>query len=545
MIRTLKYAVRHSPENAQAIGYQATQQNLAYNQAVDILNREPQLPKRSSPNCPNALSKRITAWRQENRSITQAPYHIHQLGAEQAWQANHLLQISRSELLARIQQAQAAGKPLKKRDTRQRRRTLQLRKRKTSRLRLAINDRRLFQVSTDGRTVSSKQCGFILNLRGRQNLSGLDIRSIRLVPIRSYSARTPLSQRRYYLQVQVYETDPPAIETVKITNAEEITGTDLGRKNHIMFSNGDRAHHPGSKKRSSQRRKHQRQIAGKPRRSKHRQHAVTQHRKRTQRFRQHRTQEIRRQIREVLETEQPKILAVESLLPKNMIASARGTAASPGKNVAAKQGLNRSLAEASLGLTSDLLQQEAAKLKIPIMKVPAAGSSQSCPSCGHRHRNNRESQAVFRCRRCNFQANADWTASVIIRNRAYYRLCERRPKLQSRLKDAPPTGWPQQPSDGYRQLILPIPVKRVQSERRRDELPKAAGSVAPGRRAVAQRPSQTPQMLAYHLVNTLLSDPPGPLQRRDNRNLRQTDTPARAGCHLRQPAGTYRCNTAP
>ena len=501
MIRTLKYAVGHSPENAQAIGYYATQQNLAYNHAVDLLNREPQLPKRSSPHQPNALGKRITAWRQENRSITQAPYHIHQLGAEQAWQANHLLQQSRNKLLAGIAQAAAAGKPLKHRDTRQRRRTLQLRKRKTSRLSLAINDRRLFQISADGRTVSSKQCGFALNLRGKQTLSGLDIRSIRLVPIRSYSARTPLSQRRYYLQVQVYETDPPKIDAVKITNPDEITGADLGRKNHIMFSTGDRAHHPGSKERSSQRRKHQRQIAGKPRRSKRRQHAVTQHRKRNQRFRQHRTQEIRRQIREVLTAEQPKILAVEALRPRNMMASARGTTTNPGTGVAAKKGLNRTLAEASLGLTGDLLRQEAAKLRIPTMKVHAAGSSQSCPSCSYRHRNNRESQAVFRCRRCNFQANADWTASVIIRNRAYYRLCERRLRLQSRLKEAPPTGWRQQPSGGYRQLILPIPVKRVQSTRHRDELLPAAGSVAPGRRT--KRPSQTPQMLADYSVNTL------------------------------------------
>ena len=121
-----------------------------------------------------------------------------------------------------------------------------------------------------------------------------------------------------------------------------------------------------------------------------------------------------------------------------MIASAKGTTTSPGQNVSAKKGLNRSLAEAALGMTGDLLQQVAAKLKIPTMKVPAAGSSQSCPSCSYRHQKNRESQAVFRCRRCAFQANADWTASVIIRNRAYYRLCERRPRLQSHLKDAPP-----------------------------------------------------------------------------------------------------------
>ena len=61
MIRTLKFALRCNPVNSRAIGYYATQQNGAYNHAVDVLNREPALPKRSGRNCPDALNKRITA----------------------------------------------------------------------------------------------------------------------------------------------------------------------------------------------------------------------------------------------------------------------------------------------------------------------------------------------------------------------------------------------------------------------------------------------------------------------------------------------------
>ncbi len=61
MIRTLKFALHHHPDVSQAIGYYATQQNAAYNHAVDNLNRDPALPKRSGRNHPDAMNKRITA----------------------------------------------------------------------------------------------------------------------------------------------------------------------------------------------------------------------------------------------------------------------------------------------------------------------------------------------------------------------------------------------------------------------------------------------------------------------------------------------------
>ena len=86
MIRTLTFALRRDPDTSRHIGYYATQQNLAYNHAVDVLNREPNLPKRSGQNHPDALNKRITVWRQANRQKADAPYYIHQEGGEQAWE---------------------------------------------------------------------------------------------------------------------------------------------------------------------------------------------------------------------------------------------------------------------------------------------------------------------------------------------------------------------------------------------------------------------------------------------------------------------------
>ena len=66
-IHTLKFALRYDPANSRAIGYYATQQDGTYNHAADILNLEPELPKRSGRNHPDAVNKRITAWRQANR----------------------------------------------------------------------------------------------------------------------------------------------------------------------------------------------------------------------------------------------------------------------------------------------------------------------------------------------------------------------------------------------------------------------------------------------------------------------------------------------
>ena len=444
-IRTLKFALRHDPADSRAIGYHITQQNAAYNRAVDILNREPDLPKRSGRNHPDALNKRITAWRQTNRQKADAPYYIHQQGAEEAWEANQRLRQAREERLERITQAIANGEEPKHRDVRPHRRTLAHRSRKHGPLSLTITDCRLFAVSDDGQTLTSRQCGFTVRLRGNRTLQFLDIRSIRLVPVRNYPPRTPLGRRHYCLHVQVAVPEPMPLEELNISCPGDVLGTDRGRKNHLALSSGHRAHHPGAKKQGKRRRKHQRHIAGKPKGSERHRHAVAEHQKKTRRYAQRRDQEMRRQIHEILLVAQPKMVAVESLHPISMMVSARGTIAAPGKNVAAKRKLNESLAEAAIGHIGKLLREEAAKLSIPTVSVPPQGTSQTCPRCGDRHPNNRESQAVFRCRNCGLYTHADWTAVVIIRNRAYVRHCEWQHGYTPDVMTAP-TGWREQPS---------------------------------------------------------------------------------------------------
>ena len=445
MIHTLIFALRDDPAASRVIGYHATQQNAAYNAAVKILNREPSLPKRSDCKHPDAINKRITAWRRQNREAADAPYHIHQEGGEQAWKANQQMQQSRTERLERIRRAIADDEEPKPRDTRPHRRTLAHRSRKNSRLSLTITDRRLFNVSDDGQILYSKQCDFTIKLRGKQTLKWLDIRSICLVPVKDYGPRTPLHRRRYCLHVRVAVPEPMPLEQLGIESPEDILGADRGTKNHLAVSSGRRAHHQGSGRRRNKRRKHQQHIAGKPKGSKRRRHAVAKDRERGRRYAQTRDQEMRRRIRDILLEAQPKMVAVESLHPISMMASARGTVENPNKNSKAKRKLNESLAEAAIGHVGKLLREEAAKLGIPTVSVPPQGTSQTCPRCGDRHRNNRESQAVFRCRHCGLYAHADWTAAVIIRNRAYVRHCEWQSGHTPDVLTAP-TGWREQPS---------------------------------------------------------------------------------------------------
>ncbi len=65
-----------------------------------------------------------------------------------------------------------------------------------------------------------------------------------------------------------------------------------------------------------------------------------------------------------------------------------------------------------------LLKYKAALKGVRVVVVDPSYTSQECPRCGHIARENRKSQALFRCQRCGFQHNADWVASINIAQRA-------------------------------------------------------------------------------------------------------------------------------
>jgi putative transposase len=102
---------------------------------------------------------------------------------------------------------------------------------------------------------------------------------------------------------------------------------------------------------------------------------------------------------------------VEKLNIKNMSSSARGNAESPGRNVSAKSGLNKSILDQGWGV---LKRQLAYKLEWrggELVEVDSRYTSQMCSYCGHVAKENRKSQSEFECQVCGHNENADINAS--------------------------------------------------------------------------------------------------------------------------------------
>jgi transposase len=102
------------------------------------------------------------------------------------------------------------------------------------------------------------------------------------------------------------------------------------------------------------------------------------------------------------------IIRVEDLNIKGMTRSTKGTAAAPGRGVAAKRGLNRGILASCWGLLARRLQDKAPGR---VEKVPAAYTSQRCSACGRVNARSRESQARFACTACAYVCNADVNAA--------------------------------------------------------------------------------------------------------------------------------------
>jgi putative transposase len=102
------------------------------------------------------------------------------------------------------------------------------------------------------------------------------------------------------------------------------------------------------------------------------------------------------------------VIRIEDLRIAGMTRSAKGTLAQPGRNVAAKAGLNREILRSGWGRLARRLEEKAPGR---VQKVNSAYTSQRCSGCGHIAADNRKSQAVFACLACAMTLNADVNAA--------------------------------------------------------------------------------------------------------------------------------------
>lgn len=118
------------------------------------------------------------------------------------------------------------------------------------------------------------------------------------------------------------------------------------------------------------------------------------------------------------------IIAIEKLNLAGMSkkAKAKVDPHNPGKFLpngqSAKKSLNRKLRLSALSQFGELLQYKARLSGGQVIEVDPKNTSRRCSSCGHVAKENRESQAVFLCKKCGHSDNADHNAAINILDRA-------------------------------------------------------------------------------------------------------------------------------
>ncbi len=217
-----------------------------------------------------------------------------------------------------------------------------------------------------------------------------------------------------------FVTLPPTFERIS-TGAT--VGIDRGVANTTADSDGNFAHIPGlTQTEQSRYLRLTRRAAKQQRGSNRRATTLRQRAKITQRLNDRRTNWIEQTTTRLVRDHD--LIALERLQITNMVASAKGTVANPGRNVQAKASLNRAIHASCWGRFADRLRDKADRATSPVIviEVPAAGTSITCAACGHRAKNNRESQAVFACQACGYTAHADTNAARNILTRAINQL---------------------------------------------------------------------------------------------------------------------------
>jgi putative transposase len=116
------------------------------------------------------------------------------------------------------------------------------------------------------------------------------------------------------------------------------------------------------------------------------------------------------------------IVCIEDLQVRNMSKSASGSTETPGKNVRAKSGLNKSILDQGWYEFRRQLGYKLAWNGGQLIAVPPRNTSRACPCCAHIAKENRLSQARFKCVECGFEENADLVGAINVLRAGHARL---------------------------------------------------------------------------------------------------------------------------
>ena len=101
------------------------------------------------------------------------------------------------------------------------------------------------------------------------------------------------------------------------------------------------------------------------------------------------------------------MIVLENLQIKNMTKSAKGDEDNHGSMVKQKSGLNRVILDQGWGMFKTFLQYKQLWSGGQVLFVDPKYTSQTCPVCQHRSKDNRQTQAEFECVLCGHKEHAD------------------------------------------------------------------------------------------------------------------------------------------
>jgi putative transposase len=217
-----------------------------------------------------------------------------------------------------------------------------------------------------------------------------------------------LSAGKWYVSVQ---TEREIVDQIPVSDSA--IGIDMGIANFATFSDGT------SVESSNFFRKYEKKL-------KFRGRSLSRKKKFSNNWRKekHRLNRVHKKIKNCrtdflhkLTTEIAKnhaLVVMEDLQVKNMSKSASGTVENPGKNVRAKSGLNKSILDQGWFEFRRQLEYKLPRRGGKLLPVPPQYTSQKCSNCGYVAKENRKSQAKFKCCNCSFEINADHNAAINI-----------------------------------------------------------------------------------------------------------------------------------
>ena len=272
-----------------------------------------------------------------------------------------------------------------------------------------------FKKKSDSNSFSFPQ-GFKIDNNGKRvflpKIGWVNVRQSQLILGKAKNVTVSQKGKHWFVSIQVeQEVNPPKHPS------KTIIGGDLGVKRLLTLSDGRFIKPINTDKQTTKIKRLQKRLAKKVKFSanwKKLKSKITTQQTSVANIRHDRLHKISTQL-----SKNHAIIVLEDLKIKNMTKSSKGNSEEHGKRVKQKSGLNRVILNQGWGMFKEFLKYKQDWHGGQVVFVDPKYTSQTCPCCQHKSKNNRLTQSDFECIVCGYQNNADHVGALNILARGH------------------------------------------------------------------------------------------------------------------------------